>query len=71
MIKPRVSMKSKVKAMKMNRIIRYTIMARALPAMLCFTACNDDDYMRFDLSHSGIYFTKDTLKYSFCMPILL
>jgi hypothetical protein len=51
--------------MDMKRITRYAMMAFALPAALLFIACNDDDYMRFDLSHSGIYFTKDTLNYSF------
>lgn len=40
-------------------------MALALPAVLLFTACDDEDYMKFDLSQSGIYFTKDTLNYSF------
>ena len=29
------------------------MMAFALPAALLFIACNDDDYMRFDLSQSG------------------
>lgn len=36
-----------------------------LPAMSLLTSCNDENYMRFDLSQSGIYFTKDTLNYSF------
>lgn len=49
----------------MKDIIRYAIMAFALPAALLFTACDDEDYMRFDVSHSGVYFTKDTLIYSF------
>ena len=51
--------------MKINKTIRYAIMAIAMPVALLMTACNDEDYMRFDLSHSGIYFTKDTLNYSF------
>lgn len=49
----------------MKRMTKYAIMAFVLPALLFLTACNDEDYMRFDLSHSGIYFTKDTLNYSF------
>ena len=49
----------------MNKIIEYAIMAIALPMTLLFTSCNDEDYMRFDLTHPGIYFTKDTLNYSF------
>ena len=40
-------------------------MALVLPSLMLFTACDNEDYMRFDLSHSGIYFTKDTLNYSF------
>lgn len=40
-------------------------MAFALPVALFFTSCNSEDYMRFDLANSGIYFTKDTLSYSF------
>ena len=40
-------------------------MALVLPSIMFFTACDDEDYMRFDLSHSGVYFTKDTLNYSF------
>ena len=40
-------------------------MALLLPSIMFFTACDDEDYMRFDLSHSGVYFTKDTLNYSF------
>ena len=45
-------------------------MALLLPSIMFFTACDDEDYMRFDLSHSGVYFTKDTLNYSFGVPLI-
>ena len=40
-------------------------MAVMLPAVALFASCDDDNYMKFDLENSGIYFTKDTLNYSF------
>ena len=30
-----------------------------------FSACSDPDYMKYDSSYTGIYFTRDTLEYSF------
>lgn len=51
--------------MRIKDITRYAFMALLLPSIMFFTACDDEDYMRFDLSHSGVYFTKDTLNYSF------
>ena len=30
-----------------------------------FTACSETDYLKYDTSYNGIYFTKDKLKYSF------
>ena len=50
--------------MKIKTIIKRTILAAVLPLAALFASC-DDNYMRFDLSNSGIYFTKDTLNYSF------
>ena len=47
-----------------NRLI-YAAMAPLLFAISVFTACEETDYLKFDLSHSGLYFTKDTLSYSF------
>lgn len=49
----------------MKNYIKYAMWAVVLPVVSLFTACDDEDYMRFDLSHSGIYFTKDTLNYAF------
>ena len=50
--------------MKIKTIIKRTMLAVVLPLAALFASC-DDNYMRFDLSNSGIYFTKDTLNYSF------
>ena len=51
--------------MKMKNIIRCAVALLALPVVSVFTACDDENYLKFDLAHSGIYFTKDTLNYSF------
>lgn len=40
------------------------MLAALLLLATIFVSC-DDNYMKFDLSNSGIYFTKDTLNYSF------
>ena len=32
---------------------------------LGFTACEDEDYMKFDTAYTGIYFTSDSSQYSF------
>lgn len=52
--------------MKMKKnMIKYATLLFALPVALLFTACEDEDYLKFDISHAGVYFTKDTLNYSF------
>lgn len=51
--------------MRKKNIIEYALLLLSLPAILLFVACDDENYARFNLSHSGIYFTKDTLNYSF------
>lgn len=51
--------------MKMKNIIKRTMLAAVLPFAALLASCEDDNYMKFDLSNSGIYFTKDTLNYSF------
>ena len=33
--------------------------------VLCFTSCSETEYLKFDASHNGVYFTADELKYSF------
>lgn len=53
----------KDKDMKIKNIASaLSILAGACAAL---TACNDSDYLIYDTSECGIYFTKDTLKYSF------
>lgn len=32
---------------------------------LCFSACEETEYLKYDTNHNGIYFTQDELKYSF------
>lgn len=49
----------------MKNIIKRVFITALLPAAALLLSCSGDDYMRFDLSNSGIYFTKDTLNYSF------
>lgn len=49
----------------MKNIIKSAFTLLALPAALLLASCEDTDYMRFDTSNSGVYFTKDTLNYSF------
>ncbi len=41
------------------------ILAYLLPTAMAFTACSENDYMTFDNANSGVYFTSDTLTYSF------
>ena len=45
--------------------IKTTSLIFSFVAMLTFSACSETDYLKFDTSNSGIYFTKDTLNYSF------
>lgn len=51
--------------MNILRYIRLVVAAISLPSLLCVMSCEDTDYMTFDTDNSGIYFTKDTLVYSF------
>ena len=51
--------------MKIKTIIKRTMLVAVLPAVALIVSCDDDNYMKFDLENSGIYFTKDTLNYSF------
>lgn len=47
----------------MSKLIKK-ISLLALSALVLLS-CEETDYMTFDTSHSGVYFTKDTLNYSF------
>ena len=51
--------------MKQKNIIKQILWAMILPSVALFVSCDNERYMKFDLSNSGIYFTKDTLNYSF------
>ena len=46
--------------MKISRIIPIAIVA-AMTAL----SCSETDYMTFDTANNGVYFTKDTINYSF------
>lgn len=37
----------------------------SLLGTVCFISCTETEYLKYDVSHNGIYFTKDKLKYSF------
>ena len=49
----------------MKKALNMALRVMSVAAVLLFAACEETDYLRFDTSHSGIYFTKDTLRYSF------
>ncbi len=49
--------------MRYQKIIN-TILLSVSTMILC-VGCEDTDYMTFDITKSGVYFTKDTLNYSF------
>ena len=44
--------------------IKKTLGLAAL-ALVGVSACQDPDYMKYDSNYTGIYFTRDTLEYSF------
>ena len=46
----------------MKNLLKNT--ALSLLGVLCFIAC-ETEYLKFDASHNGVYFTADELKYSF------
>ncbi|MBO7301962.1 MAG: DUF4843 domain-containing protein [Bacteroidaceae bacterium] len=48
----------------MKKIIRYTITALMMPLTIFLASC-EENYLTFDTAYCGIYFTKDTLNYSF------
>lgn len=45
--------------------IKCGLLAVILPSVLFLASCEKTDYMTFDSAYTGIYFTKDTLNYSF------
>lgn len=50
--------------MKKSKLIRNAWLPLLALSGL-FTACSETDYMKFDATHNGLYFTRDTLTYSF------
>ena len=54
----------------MKNLFNKIIVAISFFCMFGFVSCNEYDYLKFDISQSGIYFTKDTLKYSFSVTPL-
>ena len=49
----------------MKNLSKYKYVVLSLVAVVCFSACSETDYLKFDESHNGVYFTQDKLKYSF------
>ncbi len=47
----------------MKNLFKYIILS--LVGVICFTACSETEYLKFDASHNGVYFTQEKLKYSF------
>ena len=47
----------------MRNLLKCIILA--IIGVICFAACSEADYLKYDTSYNGIYFTKDKLKYSF------
>ena len=54
----------------MKNLFNKIIFAISFLCVIGFVSCNEYDYLKFDISHCGIYFTKDTLKYSFSVTPL-
>jgi hypothetical protein len=51
--------------MNIINIIKRAMFATVIPAVVFLASCDDENYLKFDISNSGVYFTKDTLNYSF------
>ena len=54
----------------MKKLSNNIIALISFLGILCFSSCQETEYMKFDTSHNGIYFTKDSLKYSFSVTPL-
>lgn len=50
--------------MNIKKIIKQTLLVAMLPVLALFVSC-EENYLKYDIAQSGIYFTKDTLNYSF------
>lgn len=49
----------------MRKFKIFKILALTAIALLITQSCSETDYMQFDSANNGVYFTKDTLNYSF------
>ena len=47
----------------MNNLSKSIILS--LIGVLCIASCSETEYLKFDASHNGVYFTQEKLKYSF------
>lgn len=54
----------------MKKIFNYIIVCISFISVLGLSSCGETEYMKFDMSHNGIYFTKDSLKFSFSVTPL-
>jgi len=50
--------------MTIKRFCKYALATLLLPVATMFSSC-DEEYLVFDTNNPGIYFTRDTLEYSF------
>ena len=46
------------------RNLFYSIFVFLL-SVFCFSSCEETEYLKYDISHNGVYFTTEELKYSF------
>lgn len=47
----------------MKNIFNWLILS--LVGVICLASCSETEYLKYDTSHNGVYFTTDELKYSF------
>ena len=70
MSKKKTVIDNATKKYSMKKIFDNIIVLISFLGVLGFASCQETEYMKFDMSHNGIYFTKDTLKYSFSVTPL-
>ena len=54
----------------MKKIFNYIIVCISFLSVFALSSCGETEYMKFDMSQNGIYFAKDSLKYSFSVTPL-
>ena len=45
--------------------LRHLAICLALVGTMCLTGCDDENYLKYDRGYSGVYFTNDSVHYSF------